>query len=146
MEPVAVSELIESARYLHEIKERNCPSIFHEISEYHPKQQPRPTNEIMSAREMRRNKRMKDEDYVKFWSQTENLIWLDCKGYPKAAECGCKYHVEQHNKECLTRIKEIERECIDKDMMNELTAVKAKREQFEKAIRGYSDKPLAIFN
>lgn len=133
-EPTAVAEIVGRFRYFEDIKNKYCPTIFQEISEYHPKNQEAPSDIIVCARSMRSKGDTTDEECGKFWKQPVNALFLEKK-----------YAIEQNNKECYIRLCELERECIDKDMMSELAAVKTKREQFERVIRGYGERPLEIF-
>lgn len=141
----AISNLMGEMKYFDDIRARNCPTIFEEISEYQPVPQPRSTPEMLKVRNSRANKQMRDEEYEKFWGQEENRQWLECRTHPRRAECGCKYHVEFYNASCYARLCELARECVEKDLIPEQKAVMAKHAQFARVIREYPEKPLRIF-
>ena len=105
-------------------------TLFEEINDYHPKDQPMPTASIIETRTLRNKKSLSDNEYEKFWRKADNADWLEDK-----------YKIELYNRDCFLRLYTLYKETESNSKEN--VAVLKKLQQFKSKIETYADKPLA---
>ena len=116
-EPILVSSEINKD-YFERISKKYCPTVFEEISKYHPKTVKEPPEELVAFR--RKSKKEKREDGEKFYRQDSINEYLEHKW-----EC------EGYNKDGFIRLHELHTQSED---LTEKAAISNKMEQFKNAI------------